>query len=466
MPPVRIDSFAKKPQAPYPRPMLEGRAAIVAAIFADLVDRLGRNRVLVGDDARRACGWPSGGRDGPLAVAMPANAEQVEAVVRIGKTRHAPVLPRLRLPVQYPDEVRDVLIVDCSGLQAPPIIDIGRRTATVGVGMPAALVDRQARQARLCLRTMPAFDDGARIGALVAGGDPGDLGSGAGSLLQDVVGAEIVTGGGRLVQLGAADWIGQQPWLPVGLGNPLGQLLGSEGRLGIVCSVTLRLHPAPDTAWLTGRVPASRQALLSLASLARQALSVQACDTVLGRERDEHLQVDVRVAAWDAADLPAAQARLQRLAEQHHLRLTTAVSEGRRVKLGMQQGQWPAAVEHGPVVDVLVGWPDVPTLWDVTQALYGEAGQPPQRIWSFGHDGARLRCVVTVDAAGGQRIDTHPIVARAGALFDAGAVPTHVGSLLRPAARERMPTAAKVLGAALQRAWDPEGNLAGKTGIW
>lgn len=446
--------------------MIEGRAAIAAAVHADLVDKLGRARVLVGDEARKACGLPAAASGGPLAIAQPANAEQVEAVVRIGKARRAPVVPRSRLPALFQDELRDTLVIDCSALQAPPVIDVGRRAATVGVGVPAALVDRMARQARLCLRSLPALDDGARIGGLVALGDPGDIGAGWGSLSRDVVGAEVVTGSGRVVQLGAADLLGGAPWLGEGLGNALGQILGSEGHFGVVCSVTVRLHPAPDCAWTGMEVAADRDAVLRLASLARRALASHLVDTALGVERAGRLRIDLRAVAWDPADLPTAGARLVAFGREHGLLLPKPVAEDRRVRLGMQAGAWPQPVEHRACVDLLVAWPDLANVLDVSQALYAEVGQVPDRVWTFGADGARLRCGVPVDSDGVLRAESHPLVSRAGWLFDAGAVPVGAGSLLRAAVRERMPTAAKVLGAALQRAWDAESVLAGRTGVW
>ncbi|MBM4342401.1 MAG: FAD-binding oxidoreductase [Deltaproteobacteria bacterium] len=427
---------------------------------------MGRPRVLAGDEARKAVGMPPGAAGGPLAVAQPANAEHVEAVVRVGKARRAPIVARSRLPALVHDELRDALVVDCSTLQAPPVIDVGRKTATVGVGVPAGLLDRMARQARLCLRSLPAVDDGARIGGLVALAEPGDLGAGWGSLCHDLVGAEVVTGSGRLVQLGAADLLGAAPWLGQGLGNAVGHLLGSEGRFGVVCAVTLRLHPAPDCAWTGAQCAADRDRVLHLASLARRALAAHLVDTVLGHELMGRLRIDARVVAWDAADLPGAGARLLALGRDHGLPLAKPVAEDRRVRLGMQGGAWPQGANHEPCVDLQVAWPDFANVLDVSQALYAEAGHSPARRWSFGVDGARVRCALPVDADGVLRAEAHPLVARAGWLFDAGAVPVGAGSLLRSAVRDRMPTAAKVLGAALQRAWDAEGVLAGRTGVW
>jgi hypothetical protein len=127
----------------------------------------------------------------------------------------------------------------------------------------------------------------------------------------------------------------------------------------------------------------------------------------------------------------------------------------------MDRGLWPQARQGGPSVDLQLSWPDLPTLIDLTAALYAEAGAPPQRLWALGTDSLRLRCWL----GEATKAEGHPIVQRAALLLDAGAVPVGVGSLLRSVARDRMPTNAKVLMAALQRAWDPEAVLATRVGL-
>jgi FAD/FMN-containing dehydrogenase len=129
--------------------MVEGRVTMAGAVHADLVDRLGRDRVAMGEAARRMAGFDPQGREGPVAVVRPSNAEQVEHVLRIGRLRHLPVEVRSRLPALLPDDLRDTLTLDTSGLNRPPAIDIGRRVVTVGAGVEAAAVDRATRQARL-----------------------------------------------------------------------------------------------------------------------------------------------------------------------------------------------------------------------------------------------------------------------------------------------------------------------------
>ncbi len=440
--------------------MVEGRAAMASAVQADLVDRLGRARVLVADEARKVCGLEAGAT-GPLAVVRPASSEHVEHIVKVGRLRHAAVVPRGRFPVSQADEVRDVVVLDVGALQRPPSVDIGRRTVTAGVGVELGHIDRVARQARLCLRAVPGFDDGEKLGVLLARGVPGELGLGEGSLLGDVVSALVVTGGGRVLAVGAGDMLAQAPWLGEGVANPLGQLLGSEGRLAILCEVTLRLHPAPIAAWSSAVLPPTRDALLGAASLVRSLYSARLADTGIVRSTATGQQLDVRLVTFRGeADLPAVTAHARELAGRLGVPLSDPAAEPRRVRLGQQAGEWPLHATTQPALELRLSWPDLPSLYDLTAALYAEAGQTGDRTWVLGGDSVLLRCGFQ-----STRPELHPLVTRAVLLLDAGAAPLGFGSLLRAAGRDRMPTSAKVLLTALQRAWDPEGVLASRVGV-
>lgn len=445
---------------------------MASAVFADLVDRLGRTRVQVGEEAKRLCGLDSASRDGPLAVVQPSSVEHVEHIVKVGRLRHVAVAVRAQLPAAQPEELRDLIVLDASGLQRTPAVDIGRRVVTTGVGVTAAQVDRAARQARLSLRSLSAFDGPQGIGALLARGDPGELGLAQGSLLDDVVGATVVTGSGRVLNLGAADALGMISWLAQGLGHPLGQLLGSEGRLAVLCEVTLRLQPAPAAAWVALPLPLGRDATLGACSLARALASARLADTCLLSEQPDHQRLDIRLTTWRGEpDLAVTAEQARVMARALGWSLGAPQLESRRARLGLDGGLWPKPASVHPSIDLQLSWPDVATLLDLTSALYAEAGAPPLRLWALGTETLRLRCWLAGGAAAGTEAapaikpEQHPLVLRAALLMDAGAVPVGVGSLLRATARDRMPTNAKVLMAALQRAWDPEGVLTTRVGL-
>jgi len=443
--------------------MVEARGSVAGAAQADLVDRLGRDRVSLGEAARLLAGFDPAGREGPVAVVRPNSVEHVEHIVKVGRTRHLPIEVRSRLPALVPDELSGSIVIDSTGLHRPPAIDISRRVATVGAGVEVGAIDRASRQARLCLRGMPSLHANETIGAVLGAGECGELGLGDGSLLTDIVSALVVTGGGRALRLGGSDLFGQTPWLGEGVPNPLPLLLASEGRMAILCEVTVRLHPAPHVAWSAVKLAGGRPNLLAVLSGARAAMSARLCDSVLIAETSDSIQVHVRAATWRGEDdLPATTSLASAAFARHKVSLGAWRDEEKRVRLGQQAGEWPKPVAaHAPAtLDLRVAWPDVPGVLDVIDALYAEAGEVPVRAWAVGGSYLRLRCDLQ-----SVRADVHPLVQRVHHLLDAGAVPIATGSRLRNAARERMPPAAKVLLTALARAWDPEGVLSPRTGV-
>jgi hypothetical protein len=437
---------------------MDPRGSLASAAQADLVDRLGRERVALGEAARRLGGFDPAGREGPVAVVRPSTSEHVEHVLKTGRLRRFPVEVRSRLPALYPDDLRDAIVLDSTGLQRPPAIDIGRRVVTVGAGVDVALVDRAARQARLCLRGVPAVLTGETVGALLAAGDPGEIGLGDGALAEDLVSALVVTGGGRVVRLGGSDFLGLPAGLRGGTPDALGLLVGGEGRMAVLVELTVRLHRAPWTAWSGTDLWHGRPALLAALSATRAVLSQRLCDSVLLREADDGVKVDLRaVSHRDEADLQGVTGRIADAFQTHGLELRPFRGEDRRVRLGQQAGEWPRpaiAAQH-PRLDLRVAWTDLNAVLDVSDALYAEAGNSPVRTWAAGGDYLRLSCDL-----GGERPDLHPLLTKTGTLLDAGALPIGPGSRLRRAVHEKMTLAAKVLLTSLARAFDPDGVLA------
>ncbi len=440
--------------------MVNPRAVAIAnTARADLLDRVGTTRVLVGAAAREAVGLSTDAKTEPVAVVRPANADDVVTILKVGRSRHFDVVVRSRLPAIDAETLRNVIVLDTSGLDRTPAVDIGRRLVTVGAGVATASIDRAARGARLCLRSSLAFDDSASIGALLSVGEPGELGSGGGSLRSDVVSATVVTGNGRIARIGGPLLIGQSPWASGGLPDPLPLLLGSEGNMAVLIDVTLRLHPAPWTAWAQASVGEDRAAFMGLLSAVRKATSKRLVDSVLLTADGV---VDVRAATWrgedDRSRLTAA---VKSLFNDHGIKLGRWRKEQRRERLGYASGRWPQKrPRKGPSISLHVSWPDAATVHDLVAALTTVENAPPTTIqWSMGADGVRMRCTCDGPSA------RHPLVQGGKHLLDAGAVPIGVGTNLRELARARMPTSSRILTTALNRAFDPDGVLSSKIGV-
>lgn len=432
--------------------MLDPRGTHSSAIQADLIDRLGRDRVRVGADAHRFCGVDV------LAIVLPQSASDVEAAVQVARRRHVTLDVRYRLPCLPDEDLRDVVVVAATELTGVLEIDIARRTATVGAGVSLHALDRAARQARLSLRALPTWP-GERVGALIAEGDGGEIGAGAGSLLEDVVGAQVVTGAGRTLLMGGAEFVGARPTGSRGVPTPLMLLDGHQGRAMAMCAVTLRLHRAPWHAWSGGHGAGDRATVLRVLSAGRELLSSREIDTLRVVEGPSGMTVEIRaVSHRGEADADVVSAHVATVLGAAGLQLTGFVADERKVRLGLAPAPWPHA--DGPMSGILlqVAWPDLPGLLDVTDAVAGRAATPVHRSWSAGPDGLRL--LLPVSGAGPQ-----PWLAQASALMDAGALPVAVGAAWRQAVRDRMPPAAKVALTALHRALDPDGLMSPGHGL-
>lgn len=445
--------------------MIDRRAVAVAnAARADLVDRLGADRVLVGEKARLAVGLEPGEGDGPVAVMRPRNPEQVALSLKVGRSRHLPVRVRSRLPALHPAELRGALVLDSRGLDRPPAIDISRRVVTVGAGVDVAAVDRAARQARLCLRGVPAWRTGATVGSLLGAGDPGEIGVADGSVVDDLLSALVVGGTGRITQLGGPSLVGAVPWACPGLPDPLGLMVGSEGRMGVLCEVTLRLHRAPHVAWVSARLEGGREPLLRVISAARLVTSRRVVDTILYDETDDGAMLSVRAATWRGVeDLAAVMTQASAIFARHGVALVDWQGENQRVRLGHEPGPWPQPAQPtAATLDLRVNWADASKVLDVSDALCAadpEGGRVP-RGWAIGAEHLRLRHLLPAT-----RPDRHPLVTGIRHLIDAGALPVGIDASLRELLRDRMTSSSKVLLAGLVRAWDPDEVLAPRTGL-
>lgn len=434
-------------------------AASAQSVRGDLIDRIGADRVWIGAPARKICGMSEG--SDPIAVVRPASTQHVQLIMKIGRARHVPVLVRSKLPCVDVDSLADVIVIDSRGLDRPPAIDISRRVVTVGAGVSIHAVDRAARQARLCLRGVPALLGEETVGAMLGAGDTGGIGLGDGSLLSDVVSVEAVAGNGRLVRVGHASLLASVPWRSEGLPDPGGLLIGAAGRLGVLTEVTLRLQPAPWVSWNALSLKMDRKRLLAILSGARQAISKRVADTVL---LDERGSLVVRASTWRGEDdLPAVTELVDKSFARYGVKLGEWDAEDRRVRLGYEAGRWPAEVDEadGAMLEVRMSWPDASKVLDVSDALIAAADQPSvRRTWAMGADYIRLRHRFV--GAGHQN---HPLVSQARYLLDAGALPVGLDDTLRALSRERMESSSKVLLTGLSRVWDPDGVLGRPSGL-
>lgn len=179
----------------------------------------------------------------PAAVALPSSIEQVQAIVRLCYQYRVPIVPRGAgtglsggaLPQ------RDGLVLSLAKLKSILHLDPIARTARVQPGVRNLAISEAARPYGLYYAPDPSSQIACTIGGNVAENSGGVHCLKYGLTIHNILEVKIVTVEGTLLTLG-----GQ------GLDAPgydlLALITGSEGLLGIIVEVTVRLLPLPVRA--------------------------------------------------------------------------------------------------------------------------------------------------------------------------------------------------------------------------
>ena len=250
-PPVDLDSFVVPPV----RLSDEALSAISAAVGADQVSTENKDRVLNGagksypDLVRMRSGQPL---VLPDAVATPLNAEGIAAVLKVCVDLNIAVVPfgggtSVVGGVEALDDGQTgVLSLDLRELSGADSICEVNLTATIGAGTRAPKAEAELNARGLTLGHFPQSYEYATIGGFAATRSSGQASTGYGRFDANVLGLEMVAPAGT-VKLNPSPGTAAGPDLRAAC-------VGSEGSLGVITSVDLRLHRMPaavkDIAWV------------------------------------------------------------------------------------------------------------------------------------------------------------------------------------------------------------------------
>ena len=176
----------------------------------------------------------------PLAVARPADAEQVRAIVRWCLVHEVPIVPRGAGTGLSggANAVAGGIVVSFERMTAVLRIDPVERLAVVQPGVVNDDLRAACAEHGLWYPPDPASSPWSTIGGNVATNAGGVCCVKYGVTGDYVLALEVVTGTGELVRLGRETAKGVAGYDLVSL------LVGSEGTLGLVTEVTVRLRPA------------------------------------------------------------------------------------------------------------------------------------------------------------------------------------------------------------------------------
>jgi alkyldihydroxyacetonephosphate synthase len=242
-PPVALDNV-KLPASALAEQQL---SRLRAAVGADGVREDHPARVLHAggkgypDLVRIRAGEPEGAPD---AVLAPASAEQLPALLAACARESIAVVPFgggtsvVGGVAPLRGEHRAVVALDTSALDELVSLDGESATVTVGAGMRAPELERLLAPHGLTLGHFPQSYEYVSLGGCAATRSAGQASTGYGAFEQLVLGLALAAPGGAI----------DLPALPhTAAGPSVRQLLiGSEGTLGVISQLSLRVRPAPS----------------------------------------------------------------------------------------------------------------------------------------------------------------------------------------------------------------------------
>jgi len=189
------------------------------------------------------CDALSAYRQLPLLVVLPRTVEEVRRIMRLCHERDIPVVARGAGTGVSGGALPHAEGVLLSLARFDRILDIDRtgRTARVQPGVRNLAISEAAAPYDLYYAPDPSSQIACTIGGNVAENSGGVHCLKYGLTVHNILAIKLVTADGELIEIG-----GQTPDTP-GY-DLLALLIGSEGMLGVVVEVTIRLLPAPEQA--------------------------------------------------------------------------------------------------------------------------------------------------------------------------------------------------------------------------
>jgi glycolate oxidase subunit GlcD len=177
----------------------------------------------------------------PGAVVLPSDAEQVAAVVRACRAHGVPFVPRGAGTGLSGGAValEGGVVIECARMNRILAVAPEDRFAVVQPGVVNAELSRAVARHGLFYAPDPSSQAACTIGGNVAENSGGPHTLKYGTTTQHVLALELVLPDGERVRLGS----------PTGFASGydlVGAVVGSEGTLGIVTEVTVRLSPFPE----------------------------------------------------------------------------------------------------------------------------------------------------------------------------------------------------------------------------
>ena len=245
------------------------------ALLGELRRIASADLVLTADDdvASYCTDWRGRYTGRPLCVVLPANSEEVAAIVRACAQARVPIVPQggnTGLVGGATPRGGEVL-VSLKRLNRIRAVDAGNNAITVEAGCTLHAVQQAAAAVDRLFPLSLASEGSATIGGNLSTNAGGVQVLRYGNARELTLGLEVVLPDGRL-------WSGLRALRKDNTGYDLKHLfIGAEGTLGLITAATLKLFPQPQTmatAWLAVPYPAAAVQLLGfIRKVAGEALT-------------------------------------------------------------------------------------------------------------------------------------------------------------------------------------------------
>ncbi|MGB5939816.1 MAG: FAD-binding oxidoreductase [Rhodanobacter sp.] len=242
--------------------------------LAELSRRLPGLRLLTAPSEREHYGrdWTRRWTPAPLAIALPASADEVQAIVRWANEQRVAIVPSGGRTGLSGGAVaaNGELVLSLERMNRVVGFDAVDRTLTVQPGMILQHVHEAAREHGLVYPVDFAARGSCSIGGNIATNAGGIRVIRYGNTREWIAGLKVVTGNGELLEL-------NRGLVKNSSGYDFRQLLiGSEGTLGIVVEATLKLTDLPPPSQVMLLALPDMDALMQVFTLFRARLALQA----------------------------------------------------------------------------------------------------------------------------------------------------------------------------------------------
>ncbi|WIH06568.1 FAD-binding oxidoreductase [Xanthomonas translucens pv. graminis] len=343
--------------------------------------------------------WTRRWTPAPLAIALPATVQEVQAVLRWANDHAVAVVPSGGRTGLSGGAVaaHGELVLSLERMNKALAFDAVDRTLTVQAGMPLEAVHNAAREHGLVYPVDFAARGSCSIGGNIATNAGGIRVIRYGNTREWIAGLKVVTGSGELLEL-------NRGLIKNSSGYDFRQLLiGSEGTLGIVVEATLRLtDPPPPSNVMLLALP-SFEVLMQVFAAFRSRLQLEAFEFFTDRALQHVLAhgaqapfdtvypyyVVTEYASGDEAQEAAALAAFEACMEPGWvLDGVISQSDAQAAQLWrLREGITEAVARYTPYKnDVSVRISAMPAFLAQTQALLGHAYPQFDVVW-FGHIG-------------------------------------------------------------------------------